>query len=374
MKSLRFNFCGAFAALIALEFSAVAQTIAFSNSPVQAIPRRSSIILIVANGLGYGDLSCYGQTKFQTPNLDKLAAGGVRFTNYFGEADAAKSQAELMSGKNSGLGELTVAQVLKNSGYHTGFIGEWDLGGENSGNAPWRRGFEEFAGYFDENDAKNFYADYVFRYAPNSIYDETNKTFGTYIGREPLVPNRDGAKKEFIPDVLTKAACNFAKINQPDAANHYRPFFLVLNCKIPGDGSGRAPSDAPYSNESWPQAEKNKAALISRLDGYVGQIRDQLTKLGMTNNVAIFFTSDSISPKANGVDPNFFHSNISPTDLRVPMIVCCPEKFSGGHISNFKWSAKDFLPTAAEIGYVKSLPKGIDGTSIWSTNSQQILK
>src|SRR5271170_5923728 len=140
MKSIRRNFCRALPVLAALlGFSASAQTIVFSNSPTTAIPRRSSIILIVANGLGYGDLSCYGQTKFQTPNLDKLAAEGIRFTNYFaGDAASSPACASLLLGKDSGhlkqradvdlplaADEITVAQVLKNSGYHTGLIGEW---------------------------------------------------------------------------------------------------------------------------------------------------------------------------------------------------------------------------------------------------------
>jgi len=376
MKSIRRNFCRALPVLAALlGFSASAQTIVFSNSPTTAIPRRSSIILIVANGLGYGDLSCYGQTKFQTPNLDKLAAEGIRFTDYFAENDSSKSQSVLMFGKNSGSSELTVAQILKNSGYHTGFIGQWDLGDENSLNAPWKKGFDEFAGYFDAGDAKIFYADYMWRLNPDFTYDESyndpinghwrewNKANGTPTpGKEEIYANTQG-NNQYIPDLYTKAACSFIKDNAPDELNHYRPFLLVLNYPIPGDGSGVVPSDAPYSDEPWPQPEKNKAAMISRLDDYVSQIREQLRKLGMTNNVAIFFTSDSISKKGNGVDLNFFHGNISAKDLRVPMIVCWPDNLSAARVSGGKWSVKDFLPTAAEIGYAKT-PERIDGKSV----------
>src|SRR5271170_7726975 len=135
MKSIRRNFCRALPVLAALlGFSASAQTIVFSNSPTTAIPRRSSIILIVANGLGYGDLSCYGQTKFQTPNLDKLAAEGIRFTNYYaGSAASSPANAAFMLGKDSShlvqnadvdvplaADEITIAQILKKSGFHTG--------------------------------------------------------------------------------------------------------------------------------------------------------------------------------------------------------------------------------------------------------------
>ena len=158
--------------------SAIFTNVAPAASP--AIPRRASIIFIQCDGLGYGDLSCYGQTKFQTPNLDRLAAEGIRFTNYFaGDAASSPSCAALLLGKDAGhlkqradadvplaADDIIVAQILKNSGYHTGLIGEWDLGDENSPGAPWKKGFDDFAGYLNAADAENFYADYIFRYAP----------------------------------------------------------------------------------------------------------------------------------------------------------------------------------------------------------------
>jgi arylsulfatase A-like enzyme len=379
MKSIRFN--GLCRALILpallLEFSANAQSLVLSNTAPRAIPRRASIILVVADGLGYGDLSCCGQTNFQTPNLDKLAAEGVRFTNYFaGAAASSPARAALMLGMDSSHlrqradadiplapDEITVAQVLQLAGYHTGLIGEWNLGDENSSGAPWKKGFDEFAGYFDANDAKNAYADYVWRYAPKSIFNETNKQMDTFMGREPLAPNLGGAKGEYIPDVLTKAALNFIKINQPDPFNHYRSFFLLLNYQIPGDGKSQVPTDAPFSEEPWPQPAKNKAAMIARLDGYIAQLTDQLQKLGMTNNAAIFFTSATVPQKTAAASPDFFHSISSTNDARVPMIVHWPGTIPAGAVSDFKWSARDFLPTAAEIGYAKP-PGGINGASI----------
>jgi arylsulfatase A-like enzyme len=378
VKSIRFNcFCRALllAALLP-EFSANAQPLVFSNTAPAAIPRRASIILVVADGLGYGDLSCYGQTNFQTPNLDRLAAEGIRFTNYFtGAAASSPARAALILGKDSGHlrqradadiplapDEITVAQMLQQAGYHTGLIGEWNLGDENSSGAPWKKGFDEFAGYFDANDAENVYADYVWRYAPKSIFNETNKQMDTFMGRETLVPNLGGGKGEYLPDVLTKAAMNFVKNNLPDKFNRYRPFFLLLNYQIPGDGKSQVPTDAPFSEEKWPQPAKNKAAMIARLDGYIGQLTEQLQKLGLSNNVAVFFTSATIPQKTDAVNPNFFHSIVSSNDLRVPMIVHWPGQIPTNAVSDFKWSARDFLPTAAEIGYAKP-PAGINGAS-----------
>ncbi len=379
MKSIRFNrLCRALILpVLLLAFSASAQSLVFSNTAPRAIPRRASIILVVADGLGCGDLSCYGQTQFQTPNLDKLAAEGMRFTNYYaGAATGSPAFAALMLGKDSSHlrqradadiplapDDITVAQMLKNSGYHTGLIGEWNLGGENSSGAPWKKGFDEFAGYLNANDAANFYADYMWRYAPRSILNRTNNQMDTFMGRETLVPNLGGAKDEYIPDLLTKAALNFIKDNQPDPFNRYRPFFLQLNYTIPGDGKSQVPTDAPFSEEPWPQAAKNKAAMISRLDGYIAQLQQQLQQLGMTNNTAIFFTGATIPKKIDAVAPDFFHSMASSGGLRVPMIVHWPDQIPAGEVSGFKWSARDFLPTAAGIAFTKP-PKGIDGASV----------
>jgi arylsulfatase A-like enzyme len=369
MTSNCFNrLCRALVLLAALlEFSAQAQqSFIFTNAAPRAIPRRASIIFIQVGGLGYGDLSCYGQQKFQTPNLDKLAAEGILFTNYFITSASSHSQAALMFGKNSAPApdETTVAQILKNSGYHTGLIGEWDLGDENSGAAPWQKGFDEFAGYLNQTDAENFYANYVFRYAPKSLLD-TNNVLSDFVGREELYPNDDDKKQQYIPDLFTKAALNFVKNNQPDQSNHYRPFFLSLNYEIP-NGRIAVPTDAPFSEETWPQAEKNKAALISRIDGYVGELQEQLQKIGMTNNVVIFFSSASVPKKTDEIDPDFFHSNISSNDFRVPMIVHWAGNIPAGQVSDYKWSAQDFLPTAAEIAYAQS-PTNIDGTSVLPT-------
>jgi arylsulfatase A-like enzyme len=202
----------------------------------------------------------------------------------------------------------------------------------------------------------------MFRYAPKAIFNETNGQMEDYIGREMIYTNTAGMKGQYIPDLYTHAALSFIKNNQPDAANHYQPFFLLLNYPFPKTGM-TVPTDAPFSGEAWPQAEKNQAALISRLDGYVGELTEQLLKVGMTNNAVIFFTSGTVAQKANGVDPEFFHSNISTNDLRVPMIMHWPGRIPAGQVSGFKWSPQDFLPTAAEIGFVNS-PTNIDGNSV----------
>jgi arylsulfatase A-like enzyme len=263
----------------------------------------------------------------------------------------------------------TIAEILKNSGYHTGYIGEWNLGGENSGAAPWQKGFDEFGGYLNPADAENFYADFIWSLPPHFSYDKASATFvewepsqGPHIGGKEMIYANTQGKKQYIPDLLTKAALNFVLDNLPDQFNHYQPFFLLLDYKIP-KGKIEVPTDAPFSEENWPQPEKNRAALISRIDGYVGELQEQLQKKGMTNNVVIFFSSASVPKKTGLIDPDFFHSNVSTNDFRVPMIANWPGKIPAGQVSGYEWSPEDFLPTAAEIGFANS-PTNIDGASV----------
>jgi arylsulfatase A-like enzyme len=339
-----------------------------------AIPRRTSIVFVQCDRLGAGDLSCYGQAHFQTPNIDRLAAGGIRFTNYSaGAASGSLAFASLMLGKDSrhlqqredatvplGPEELTIAQILKNSGYRTGLIGEWNLGDENSSGAPWKKGFDEFAGFFDAKDAANFYADYLWRFTPYSSYNKTNGQWDGWNpakglpepGREMIYVNTRG-KNLFIPDLLTKAALGFLSVNQPDPFNRYRPFFLMVNYRIPGDGSSPVPTDAPFSDENWPQPARNEAAMMVRLDGYVGQLLEQLQKLGMTNDTAIFFTAATPPQRTGAAATNFFNAMVASNDLRVPMIVYWPGHAPAGAVSDFAWSAKDFMPTAAAMASAK---------------------
>ena len=261
-------------------------------------------------------------------------------------------------------------KLFKQSGYHTGLIGEWNLGDDSTAGAPWRKGFDEFTGYFDPNDAGNFYSDYIFRYDPKTAY-YTNSPMPHFVGRETLYPNTGGKQGQYVPDLLTKAALNFIRNNQPDRFNRFRPIFLLMSYKIPGAGTGPVPTDAPYSGEPWPQPEKNKAAMITRLDNYVGQFMDQLHTLRLTNNTVIFFTSDA-GPRTNGVDPQFFKSagpfrghfgDLYEGALRVPMIAYWPGKIPAGQVSDFPCAAWDFLPTATDIALIKS-PANIDGITI----------
>jgi uncharacterized sulfatase len=366
--------------LLAFACGARADLAPMSNSVHEqfVIPHRASIIFIQCHGLGYGDLSCYGQTNFQTPNLDKLAAGGIRFEHYTpGDTNAAIAQAALLTGAKPAPGATTVAQLLQNVGYKTGLIGEWTVPVE-----PWKQGFEEFLGFLNPDKGTNYYADSIWRHTPHAFFNESQNQwmpwkpeYGPNNGGSEMIYNNTGGKKgRYLPDLmLVTLVQNFIRINQPDRFNGFRPFFLLVNLPAPrtaspGHDEFPVPTDAPYSDEPWPQAAKNRAALITQLDGDIGRLLEQLNKFRMTNNVAIFFTSNAEPEKFADPGLGFFRApadvqNEGKRDWSAPMIVYWPGSVAPGQISDFSWSAQDFLPTAAQIGYARA-PKEISGHSI----------
>jgi len=352
------------------------------------LPRRPSIVFILADDLGYGDLGCYGQTRIKTPNIDRLAAEGMRFTDcYAGSTVCAPSRCALMTGLHTGHcwvrgnaklalrpQDVTVAEILKTAGYHTGLIGKWGLGNEHTTGVPQAKGFDEFAGFLDQTEAHNYYPDHLWRFDSRSGFDD----------QEALLENAAGKHGLYIHDLFTSAALNFLRINKPEPLNHQRPFFLYLAYTIPhandeeGQRTGngmQVPSDAPYENEPWPQVEKNKAAMITRLDEDVGKLLDKLVELKIDDNTLVIFTSDNGPHKEGGVDPEFFKSSgplrgikrdLYEGGIRVPLIVRWPLKVKPGQVSHEPWAFWDFLPTAAEIARAKT-PEHLDGVSMLPT-------
>ncbi len=348
--------------------------------------RHPSIIFILADDLGYGDLGCYGQAQIQTPNIDKLAQEGMRFTScYAGSTVCAPSRGALMTGKHTGhgrirgngeitlqSGDLTVAELLKNAGYFTAAIGKWGLGEEGSSGVPGKKGFDEWYGYLNQVHAHDYYPNYLYR------ADKDHDI------RKPIDENTAGKKGKYSNDLFTDAAINFMRLSKPDQFNHHRPFFLYLPYTIPhannelaaktGNGM-EVPSDTPYTNEPWPQVEKNKAAMITRLDRYVGMLMAKLKEYKEDENTIIIFTSDNGPHKEGGVNPKFFNSagplrgikrDLYEGGIREPMIVWWPKRIKAGSTSDLPCAFWDFLPTAAELAGVTP-PPDIDGISIVPT-------
>ncbi|HEV3079953.1 MAG TPA: arylsulfatase [Gemmataceae bacterium] len=346
-----------------------------------AEPRRPNIVFILADDLGYGDLGCYGQQRIQTPNIDRLAAEGMRFTQcYAGSTVCAPSRCALMTGLHTGHAtvrgnafvplraqDVTVAEVLKRAGYTTALIGKWGLGEPGTSGVPNRKGFDTFFGYLNQVHAHNYYPDYLWR------NEERIKIDGN------VVKNGVASKRaQYAPDLFTNEALRFVEQEKD------KPFFLYLAYITPHannergimEGNGlEVPSAAPYSDRPWPQVEKNFAAMVTRMDADVGRLMAQLKKLGLDDNTIVFFSSDNGPHKEGGHDPRFFQSGGPLTGIkrdlyeggvRVPMIARWPGHIAAGRASDQVWTFWDFLPTAAELARAMA-PAGLDGISVLPT-------
>ncbi len=351
-----------------------ASTAALLTPRVGAAAERPNLRFILADDLGYGDLGCYGQKRILTPNIDRLASEGVRFTQaYSGSTVCAPSRCSLMTGLHTGhttvrgnkkpeVGlrpdETTVAAVLKSAGYRTALFGKWGLGGPGTGSVPNTRGFDSFFGYLDQQHAHTYY--------PEHLWENQNEHF--------LTANWFDQRKEYAPDLFTARALAFLK------APSDRPFFLCLTTTIPHADNERTrlagngmevPRDEPYSRGDWPQQEKNFAAMVTRLDADIGKILDLLKASGMERNTVVIFTSDNGPHKEGGHNPDYFESHgplrgikrdLYEGGIRVPFIVRWPGKATPGRVSEHVLAFWDFLPSAAELAGVGA-PSGLDGIS-----------
>jgi arylsulfatase A-like enzyme len=336
---------------------------------------RPNIVLILADDLGYGDLGCYGQRQIETPNLDRLAAEGVRFTQaYAGSTVCAPSRCALETGYHTGHArtrgnkypdlplrpeDVTVGELLKQAGYRTGLFGKWSLGGLGTTGYPLRQGYDEFFGYFSQTHAHNYY--------PEHLLDNE---------REYLLRGNFGAKKtEYAHDLFTDRALRF--LDRRDE----RPFFLYVAYTIPhannelgrdtGDGM-EVPDYGPYAERDWPKPEKGFAAMITRLDADVGKILRKLDERGAAANTLVLFSSDNGPHQEGGHKADFFRSSgplrglkrdLYEGGIRVPAIARWPARIRPGQVSDHVWAFWDFLPTCAELAGVAA-PPGIDGLSI----------
>jgi arylsulfatase A-like enzyme len=331
--------------------------------------RRPNIVFILADDMGVGDLGCYGQRILKTPNIDRLAVEGTRFTSaYAGAMVCAPSRCTLMTGYHLGHAtvrnnwevfpegqfplaerDVTVASVLRKAGYRTGICGKWGLGGPGSGSTPVDKGFDFFYGYNCQRHAHRFYVDYLWR----------NGT------REPIAQNP--SRRVYAQDLIADASLQFIRENRE------RPFFLFCAWTAPhGPYSvNNVPNVAKYKDTGWKDAEKVYATMMDRLDSDVGRVMGLLKELGLDENTLVLFSSDN-GPGGGAGNNGRFGSQMGLRDvkgtlreggLRVPLLARWPGKVPAGRVTDFATAFWDVLPTAAELGGI-SAPPGIDGISI----------
>jgi len=349
------------------------ESFAQTNEPPSASPRLPSMVLIVTDGLGYGELGCYGQKRIQTPRIDELAAESFRFTDFHaGAADDLLARVALLTGKIlpawPASDASTLAEQLKKAGYHSGYIGYWGLGGTGSPDACHRRGFDETAVYGSLENAQNLYADHLFRHDPYTGFE----------GRVPLVKNGDGNRQVYLPDLLTQAAVRFCRQNKPDAVKAFRPFFLVVSYPVPAAvtaRSGPVPEATMYADEDWSELQKARAGAITQLDRNVGEILDQLDESGAKANTIVLITS-TLGPakKSSGAADTFSSTGafspaggkLSEGRLRVPLIVSWPFWIRSGKTSDLLLAGQDIAPTLLEAARLDP-GNGLGGLSFLPT-------
>ena len=345
-----------------------AQPPAPQTAPTGAVqPREPNIVFILADDLGYGDIGPYGQRYILTPNLDRLAAQGLRFTNaYAGAAVCAPSRSVLMTGLHTGHTavranagtipirdeDVTVAEVLQRAGYRTGGFGKWGLGDAETAGVPTKQGFIEFFGYLHQIHAHTYFPEFLW-------HNE----------RKHMMPgNANGARGEYSADVIAERSLEFIRQHRDER------FFLYAAFTLP-HGRFEVPNDEPYSSREWPEAERKFASMVTRLDGHVGRILTLLEELKLDRDTIVFFTSDNGGVSADGHDVKRFRSNgpfrgqkgtLYEGGIRVPMIVRWPGRVAAKTTSDVPWGFWDFLPTAAALAGTRA-PGGLDGLSMVPT-------
>ncbi|WP_430931132.1 arylsulfatase [Saccharicrinis sp. 156] len=356
---------------------------------------KPNIIYILADDAGYGDLGCYGQTRFETPNLDKLAERGMRFTqHYSGSTVCAPSRSSLLTGQHTGhtpvrgnkevkpegqhpmpSSSVTIAEVMKRAGYVTGAFGKWGLGFPGSEGDPNMQGFDEFYGYNCQRMAHRYYPPYLWH------------------NQEKIdMPGNDWTKTvTYAQDEIQKETLKFIENNKDESFFAFVPIVIPHAELIAPDDSILAKYDGKFNETAYegtegaaygddfvihkycPQEKPRAtfAAMMYRMDVYVGQIVTKLKELGIEENTIVMFASDNGPHQEGGADPDFFNSNgglrgykrdLYEGGIRSPFIVSWPGTVKAGSVSNHISAFWDVLPTCAELAGVQETVEN-DGIS-----------
>ncbi|NLX96377.1 MAG: arylsulfatase [Rhodopirellula sp.] len=329
---------------------------------------RPNIVLILADDLGMGDLGCYGQRQLKTPNIDRLAAEGMRFSSaYSGASVCAPSRCSLMTGRHMGhatvrgnwevypegqaplkQGEATVAMLLKQAGYATGICGKWGLGGPGSGSEPNNKGFDFFFGYNCQRHAHRYLTDHLYR------------------NGERIDIEQKPGRRVYSQKLIAEESLKFIR------ENRQRPFFLFCAWTVP-HGIWRidqVPSVEAYADSGWSDAQKVYAAMVEGLDSDVGRVLETLKQLRIDRKTLVLFASDNGGVGAEIADRFGSHAGMRGAKgqlweggIRVPMLARWPGRVPAGRTCDWPTAFWDFLPTAAELAEAP-LPPNVDGVSI----------
>ncbi|WP_341227633.1 arylsulfatase [uncultured Arcticibacterium sp.] len=373
------------------------------DSKENEVLQKPNVIYILADDLGYGDVGCYGQDFIKTPNIDKLAADGMLFTDHYaGSSVCAPSRASLMTGKHTGhsyvrgnyekgpLGfgaclelrdqDFTLGELLKQADYQTSIIGKWGLGMDATTGEPIKQGFDYSYGYLNQGHAHNQFPEYLFENG----------------NRVSVVANEEGKMGAFSNDIFTGKALDYLDDKRAES-----PFFLYMAYTTPHaelvlpnsesfenyaktvedkafvNGNGASENDGnrwAYRSTETPLAAY--AAQISHLDSCVGVLVNRIKELGIEDNTIIMFSSDNGPHREGGANPKYFKSagefrgvkrDLYEGGIRVPFIVKWPAKVEKGSVSEHTSAFWDLMPTLADIANQDIESEESDGVSFLPT-------
>ena len=381
MKTIIFSFIALLVSTLPVSGQKAAQ---------KTVKKAPNIILIFADDLGYGDIGCYGQEKIETPNLNKLAANGLKFNQFYsGTSVCAPSRASLMTGLHTGHtpirgnkgtepegqtplpdSSVTFANLLQSNGYRTAAFGKWGLGYITTSGDPNKKGFDFFYGYNCQSLAHDYFPDHVWKNHERIDLSVNQKKDSIYSAA-----------------LIQQQALQYIRLSQPG-----QPFFMFLPYTLPhGDVivphdslyhyyknkfnepplTGNALKTRPHNMQPEPYPHAGFASMVGRLDEYVGEIVKAVQQQGLAENTLIVFSSDNGPHRENGGDPEYFNSNgiyrgikrdLYEGGIRVPFIAYWPGKINPA-VTEQPAALWDLYPSFLELAGIEH-PKNIDGISL----------
>ncbi len=382
---------------------------------------RPNILFILCDDMGYGDLGCYGQPHIDTPNIDRMAAEGMRFTQaYAGSPVSAPSRATIMTGQHTGHTEVRgnrsygkkskkihygvtpepsvvgqhpystdhviLPEVLKANGYNTGMFGKWAGGYEGSRSVPETRGVDEFFGYICQAQAHLYFPNFLNRYSKSLGDTATVRVVMEENIAHPIFGPDYFKRTQYSADIIHQAAKDWIKRQTAET-----PFFGMLTYTLPHAELSQ-PSDSIlamykerfHEDKTWGGKESARynpvehthahfAAMITRLDSYVGEILELLREKGIERNTLVIFASDNGPHEEGGADPEFFgrdgklrgiKRSCHEGGIRIPFIARWPGNVPEGTVNDHQLAFYDIFPTFCDIAGIGGYPEEFTNASL----------
>lgn len=376
--------------------------------------KQPNIVFILCDDMGYGDLACYGQPFINTPCIDEMAREGMRFTQaYAGAPVSAPSRATIMTGQHTGhtrvrgnkeywrdvppvfygknrdfsvvgqepydLNHVILPEIMKDMGYRTGMFGKWAGGYEGSGSTPDKRGIDEYYGYICQFQAHLYFPNFLNRYSKSAgdtvvvreVLDDNIKY--------PMFGRQYHQRTQYSAAIIHEKAMQW--LDKQDGKHPFIGFFTYTlphaELAQPDDSLVNYYEKKFFVDKTWGGQEASRynavehthaqfAAMITRLDGYVGDILRKLKEKGLAENTLVIFTSDNGPHEEGGADPSFFGRDGKLKGLkrqcyeggiRIPFIAWWPGHVHSGRVNDIPFAFYDLMPTFSELAGVRSYEK-----------------